>query len=191
MATAFPEAVGERWATDEHRSGLTPLLKRVWTLPGQRPRAPVAPRDQWRSLVAFLPPASGRTRWHLATGVSADLFSAALAAFAAAVGARPKKQLVLVRDQAGWHPSYAVGVPEHVHLLFLPAHSPELQPCEHRWQFTDAPLVNRHLRDRDELAAVQFARCAHLQAQRDRIRSATLFSWWPTRITKRQGPRRT
>lgn len=191
MATAFPQAQVELWATDEHRIGLKPILRRVWTLPGQRPLAPVEPRYVWRYLVAFVHPASGRSVWHLATGVSTELFSVELAAFAQAVGAEPHKQIILVLDGAGWHTSYDLVVPEHLHLLFLPAHSPELQPCEHLWQFTDAPLINRHFADIEELEDVQLERCAALQQQRDRIRSATLFSWWPQRIRKRQGPRRT
>ena len=186
MAAAFPAASVELWATDEHRIGLKPVLKRVWTLPGQRPLAPVEPRYDWRYLVAFVHPASGRTIWHLATGVNAELVAVELAAFAQAVGAAPSKQIVLVLDRAGWHASYDVVVPEYVHLLFLPSHSPELQPCEHLWQFSDAPLVNRHFQDIDELEDVQLARCAVLQRRRDLIRSATLFSWWPKRITKLQ-----
>jgi transposase len=174
------------WATDEHRIGLKPIVRRVWTLPGQRPLAPVEPRYDWRYLVAFVHPASGRTVWHLASGVSAELFSVELQAFAQAVGAGPTKQIVLVLDRAGWHASHDVVVPEHIHLLFLPSHSPELQPCEHLWQFSDAPLVNRHFQDINELEDVQLARCAVLQRRRDLIRSATLFSWWPKRITKLQ-----
>ncbi|MEO7000800.1 MAG: hypothetical protein ABI068_03270, partial [Ktedonobacterales bacterium] len=38
---------------------------------------------------------------------------------------------------------------------------------------------------------VQLDRCEQLQSQRERMRSATLFPWWPRRIKKRQGPRRT
>lgn len=190
MATAFPEAQVEVWATDEHRVGLKPILKRVWTLPGQRPLALVEPRYDWRYLVAFAHPASGRTLWHWATAVSTDVFSVELAAFAEAVGAGPRKQVILVLDGAGWHSSPQVVVPDHVHLLFLPSHSPELQPCEHLWQFSDAPLVNRHFRDINELEDVQMARCAVLQEQPERMRSATLFPWWPRRIKKRQGPKR-
>jgi hypothetical protein len=142
----------------------------------------VEPRRQWRYLVAFVHPASGRTIWHLATSVSSELFSVELDAFARAAGASPTKQLVLVLDGAGWHTSPQVRVPEHVHLLFLPAYAPELQPCEHLWQFSDAPLINRHFRDLDDLEEVQLARCAVLQERRDLIRSATLFHWWPQRI---------
>jgi transposase len=184
VATAFPKATVELWATDEHRIGLKPILRRVWTLPGHRPLAPVEPRYAWRYVVAFVQPTSGRTIWHVATGVSADLFSVELQAFAEAVGAGPTKQIVLVLDQAGGHDGYDVQVPEHVHLLFLPSHSPELQPCEHLWQFSDAPLVNRHFATIEELEEVQLARCAVLQHRRALLRSATLFWWWPLRIPK-------
>lgn len=163
----------------------------MWTLPGQRPLAPVEPRYDWRYLVAFAHPASGRTIWHLADGVSTDIFAVELEAFAQAVGAGPRRQIILALDGAGWHTSPQVRVPDHIHLLFLPAHSPELQPCEHLWQFSDAPLVNCHFRDIADLEDAQMARCAALQQQPDRMRSATLFPWWPRRIKKRQGPRRT
>ena len=35
-------------------------------------------------------------------------------------------------------------VREHVHLLFLPPYSPELQPAEHLWSLTNAVLINQH-----------------------------------------------
>jgi len=40
VATAFPQAAVELWAVDEHRIGLKPILRKVWTLGGQRPVAP-------------------------------------------------------------------------------------------------------------------------------------------------------
>lgn len=189
MATAFPQAQVELWATDEHRIGLKPLLRRVWAPIGQRPLAPVRHRFAWRYLVGFVHPASGRTVFHLATSVSIPLFEIELAEFARQVGASPDKQIVLVLDRAGWHTSLRLRVPEHLHLLFLPPYSPELQPAEHLWPLTNTCLINRHFPSIEELEDVQFARCADLQRQRKRIRSTTLFHWWPQRIKKRQGPR--
>jgi transposase len=191
VATAFPEATVEAWALDEHRIGLKPLLRRVWAPIGQRPVARVHHHFRCRYLVGFVHPASGRTIWHLASGVSISVFEAELRAFAHAVGAGPKKQIVLVLDQADWHTSLRLRVPDHVHLLFLPAYSPELQPAEHLWPLTNDALLNAHFADLDALDEAQFARCAALQRQPDRIRSATLFPWWPRRIKKRYGPRRT
>jgi transposase len=105
VATAFPDARMELWTVDEQRSGLKPLLRRVWAPIGQRPVALVQQRFAWRSLVGFVHPASGRTVFHLATAVSIPRFAAELAACAQAVGAGPKQQIVLMRDQAGWHTS--------------------------------------------------------------------------------------
>jgi transposase len=163
----------------------------VWAPIGQRPIARVQHRFRWRYLVGFVHPAAGRTIWQLASAVSIPVFEAELRAFAHAVGAGPKKQIVLVLDQAGWHTSTRLRVPDHVHLLFLPAYSPELQPAEHLWPLTNDALLNAQFADLDALDEAQFARCAALQRQPDRIRSATLFPWWPRRIKKRQGPRRT
>ena len=102
----------------------------------------------------------------------------------------PKKQIVLVLDRAGWHTSVRVRVPHHVYLHFLPPYSPELQPAEHLWPLTNAPLINRHFDSIEELEDVQLAHCAALQRQPERNRSTTLFHWWPKQIHKRRGPRR-
>jgi transposase len=128
--------------------------------------------------------------WHLATTVNIELFSVELEAFAHEVGGSRTKQIVLVLDGAGWHASPKVRVPEHVHLLFLPPHAPELQPAEHLWPLTNTVLVNRHFASIEELEDAQAERCVALQGQQDLARSATRFHWWPRRIKKPQGPRR-
>jgi len=194
VATAFPQAQVELWAmdfTDEHRIGLKPILHKVWCFDGQRPIAPVQHRYQWRYLVGFVHPASGRTIFHLASTVSIPVFEVELAAFAQQVGASPTKQVVLVLDGAGWHSSVHLRVPDHLHLLFLPPYSPELQPAEHLWPLTNTALANRHFASIEDLEDAQATRCVALQARPDLIRSTTLFSWWPKRIKKRQGPRQT
>jgi transposase len=131
-----------------------------------------------RYLVGFVHPASGHTVFHLATTVSVPLFEAELAGFAQQVGASPHKQIVLVLDGAGWHSSVRLRVPEHVHLLFLPPHSPELQPAEHLWPLTNTVLANQHFATIEELEDAQAERCVALQAQPDLIRRATRFHWW-------------
>jgi transposase len=190
VATAFPQAQIELWATDEHRIGLKPLLRRIWAPRGQRPVAIVQHRFAWRYLVGFVHPASGRTLFHLATSVSIPLFEVELAEFARQVGASPRTQIVLVLDRAGWHTSLKLRVPDHVHLLLLPPYSPQLQPAEHLWPLTNTALVNQHFATIEDLEDAQFARCVALQHQRERIRSTTLFHWWPKQIYKRRGPRR-
>jgi transposase len=189
VATAFPQSVVELWAVDEHRIGLKPILHKVWSLDKDRSLAPVQHRYEWRYLVGFVHPASGRTVFHLATSVSVPLFEAELTAFAQEVGASPTKQVVLVLDRAGWHSTQRLHVPDHVHLLFLPPYSPELQPAEHLWPLTNTALVNRHFDSIEDLEDVQAAHCVALQARRALVRSTTLFHWWPQRLRKRREPR--
>lgn len=64
VATAFPQAQVELWAVDEHCIGLKPILQKVWCFDGQRPVAPVQHRFEWRYLVGFVHPVSGRTVFH-------------------------------------------------------------------------------------------------------------------------------
>ncbi len=179
MQQASPEATVDLWAFDEHRIGLKPILRRVWTFNGQRPTAVVEHRYQWLYVYAFVHPASGQTHWFLLPTVNVDVFALALQHFAQAVGASQQKQILLVLDRAGWHTSKALAVPEGLHLFFLPPHSPELQPAEHLWPLSNEPLVNRHFRDLAELEEVQAQRCVFLQDFPDLIRSHTSFHWWP------------
>jgi transposase len=47
----------------------------------------------------------------------------------------PGAHAVLLLDQAGWHGSRDLAIPENITLLALPPRSPELNPVENVWQF--------------------------------------------------------
>jgi hypothetical protein len=127
-------------------------------------------------------PASGRTQWHLGSSITVELFTRSLAAFAQQAGAGPSKEIFLVLDRAGWRRSEHVVIPAHVHLVPLPAYTPELQPAERLWSFSNTPLVNRRPADLEELETLQLERCAALQtdpALISTIQSATNYHWLP------------
>ena len=147
------------WAQDEHRLGLKPILRRVWTRRGERPRAPVHHRYEWLYVYGFVRPATGQTFWLVLPTVNKEFFwralsGRALSEFALHVGAGRDKRVVLVVDQAGWHTSKDVSVPEGLQLLKLPTYSPELQPAERLWPLVDEPVANRRFEDLDELEGV-------------------------------------
>ncbi len=51
---------------------------------------------------------------------------------------------IVILDQAGWHLSKTLEVPDNITLLLLPPKSPELNPVENTWQFIrDNWLSNR------------------------------------------------
>ena len=47
----------------------------------------------------------------------------------------PGAHAVLMLDQAGWHTSAKLDVPDNITLLPLPPRSPELNPVETIWQY--------------------------------------------------------
>jgi transposase len=70
-------------------------------------------------------------------------------------------------------------VPEGIHLVFLPAYSPELQPAEHLWPLVHEAMANRRIETLDELEDLLSERCRALATDAELIRSNTLFHWWP------------
>jgi hypothetical protein len=42
--------------------------------------------------------------------------------------------IVMQVDQAGWHHSRSLQVPDNIRLIEQPAHSPEVNPVEHLWE---------------------------------------------------------
>lgn len=179
LAQAHPAAQVAIWTMDEHRVGLKPIVRRVWHKRGQQPLAPCRPRYQWLYEYAFVHPLTGETFWLLLPTVSTALFTQALAQFAAALGVGPALQVVLVLDQAGWHRSHELVVPDGLTLVFLPPYSPELQPAERLWALSDEPLANRVFASLDDLEAVLTERCRDLQAHPDLVAGRTHFHWWP------------
>ena len=137
-------------------------------------------RYEWLYLYGFVCPTTGATSWLLMPTVNTACFSQVLAAFAHEVGAGPDHHVLLILDNAGWHTSADLQVPEGITLAFLPPYSPELQPAERLWPLTNAPLLNRTFASLDDLEEIQCQRCCFVQSQPERIRARTRFHWWPS-----------
>lgn len=56
----------------------------------------------------------------------------------------PGAHAVLLMDQAGWHITDKLDVPDNISIVPIPSRSPELNPVENVWQFMrDNWLSNR------------------------------------------------
>lgn len=177
VRAAYPLAALEVWAQDEHRVGLRPILRRVWAPKGVRPVVRVRPRYAWLWVYGFVQPETGATEWLLLPRVNTALFGIALAHFAQAVRAGPDKRVVLVLDQAGWHTADDLAVPEGLHLVFLPAHSPELQPAERLWPLCDEGVANALYATIAELEATLAGKLVRIKDEV--VRGLTNDHWWP------------
>lgn len=99
--------------------------------------------------------------------------------FADHFGIGQTKRIVLPLDQAGWHTSEKLEVPEGIHLIPLPPYSPELQPAECLWSLVDQPLANQAfetLDEAEELVHSALSPVAPATAVDSRI---NYYHWWP------------
>ncbi len=135
---------------DEARLGQQGTLTKVWAPRGSRPTAVKQTRYEWVYLYAAVEPATGASVALLAPNVNTDTFNVFLGMLAAEVKA--DEHVVLIMDQAGWHKSRAMALPECVTVLLLPPYSPELNPVERLWHFLRSHhLSNRAYDDYDHL----------------------------------------
>jgi transposase len=64
----------------------------------------------------------------------------------------PGAHAVLLVDQAGWHMSPKLPVPDNITLMPLPPKAPEMNPTENIWQFMrDNWLSNRVFASYDDI----------------------------------------
>ena len=179
MKHAHPQATITLWAEDEHRLGLLPVVRRVWAPKGQRPIAHVRRKYEWLYVYGFVRPSKGHSWWCLLPTVTVSAMQLALATFARDEGIDATHRAVLVVDQAGWHTSATLVLPEGVAVVLLPSASPELQPVERLWPLIDEPVANRAFANLTELETVLVQRCRTLAADPQRLHVHTHFHWWP------------
>ena len=179
LQNQYPDADVEVWSEDEHRLGLKPVMRRIWVEEGIQPIAQVNWRFEWLWLAGFVHPPTGETYWWIVPAINTKIFNLVLADFAQHMGVGEKKRILLAVDQAGWHLSKELEIPDGIHLDLMPSHSPELQPAERLWPLTNEPIANRTFVNLDELEEVLFQRCRVLLNQKDLIQGLTNFHWWP------------
>ncbi len=134
-------------------------------------------RYDWVWIYAYVCPTTGDTFWLILPTVDAELMSLSLKEFALHAKAGPNNQIILGIDQAGFHTAKDIHVPEGIHLFYLPSHTPELQPAERLWEYTDEPLANRCFTDIEALTTVLCARCKDLTELTTTIKSLCNYDW--------------
>ena len=84
--------------------------------------------------------------------------------------------LVMQVDQAGWHRSGSLEIPENIRLLFQPPYSPETNPTEHIWEeLREKYFANRIFPSLDHLQEQLCSALSELSSHTDLIHSMTYF----------------
>jgi transposase len=132
-ARTHPDAEIQIWVQDEARFGQKGSLTRVWARRGSRPRAPKQTQYESLYLTGAVCPATGAAAAILTPTLNAEVVNLFFDELATQI---PEGvHVILVWDQAGYHVSHELRVPENVSLLYLPPYSPELNPMENLWHY--------------------------------------------------------
>ena len=118
---------------DEARFGQQGTTTRIWAATGSRPTAVKQTRYEWVYLYAAVEPATGESVALQAPQVNIGTMNVFLKMLGQELG--PLDHAVLIMDQAGWHKSRALLLPENISVLLLPPYSPELNPVERLWAY--------------------------------------------------------
>ncbi len=143
----------ELWFQDEARIGQKNKITRCWARKGTRPRAPHDQRTKWAYIFGAICPAKGKGAGLVMPWCDTQAMAAHLAEISKAVD--PGAHAVVILDQAGWHMSAKLAIPDNITLLPLPSRSPELNPVENIWQFMrDNWLSNRIFQSYEDIVAL-------------------------------------
>jgi len=117
------------WVTDEHRYGLIPVVRKCWTLRGERPTAPYQTKYEWGYLYSALEvDGENAAEFLCLPWVGLEMSRLFLEQVAAS---DPQAEHVVIQDQAGFHLNPDLHeLPARVHVIPLPPYSPELNPVE-------------------------------------------------------------
>jgi transposase len=125
---------------DEHRYGLISVIRRYWTLKGQRPKVPYQTKFEWGYVDGALDVVTGQAAFLYTPTVTLQWTEVYLQEL---IAIDPEAMHIILWDRAGFHlPKESPEVPEAVRILPLPAYSPELNPIESLWDPLKRGIAN-------------------------------------------------
>ena len=138
------------WAQDESRFGLKTITRRRITLKGVKPLVKV----QWQLnafyLYGVVEPLTGEVMLQTYSRVNTENVQQVLNDFSAQY---PDDFHVMQTDNASFHRSNDLEMPDNVMLLYQPPHSPQVNSAERLWDWSKAEIANEVFPHLDALKA--------------------------------------
>lgn len=160
---------------DEGRFGRISEPKPCWAPKGIRPVAPRQIVREYLYVYAAVCPELGKMTSLLLPYANTDMMNI----FLKEVSEDFKGYfVVMLVDQAAWHQSKDLRVPENIRLVPQPAHSPELNPTEHVWEeLREKAIPNMAFASLDDLEKALCQELVKLGNDPERLRSLTNFPY--------------
>jgi len=117
---------------DEARFGMMNHLGSYLTASGVKPIVNYQHVYRTTYLYGSYSPVNGDSFVWEVNGVSTEIFEAYLDEFSKY---NPKEYKIVVIDNAGFHSTKHIEIPDNIYLLRIPPYYPELNPCEQVWRY--------------------------------------------------------
>lgn len=133
---------------DESRFGLMTHISKCLTASGVKPVIPYQHKFSTTYLYGSYSPINGDSFVWEVDGVNTTIFEQYLKEFSLH---KPNEYKIVVIDNAGFHSTKNIEVPNNIFLLRIPPYSPELNPCEQIWQYIKSRYKNQLFKTMDSL----------------------------------------
>lgn len=125
---------------DESRFGLMTHIGKYLTARGVKPIVKYQHAFKSTYLYGSYSPINGDSFVWEIDGTDTKIFEAYLQAFSKY---HEKEYKVVVIDNAGFHSTKNIDIPDNIYLLNIPPYCPELNPCEKIWQHLKSRFKNQ------------------------------------------------
>lgn len=116
---------------DEAGFGRINKPKRCWCPHGQRPLVPCHHIREYRYGYGAVEPATGDSFFLVLPYANTDWTNLFLRELSKAF---PDEMILLAADNASWHRSKGLEIPENIEFFYLPPYTPEMNPIEQIWK---------------------------------------------------------
>lgn len=160
-------------AQDEGRFGRVNSLQRAWAPEQVRPQVPRQIVREYLYVYAAIAPETGKMTCLILPSANTEMMNI----FLKQVSDDFSSYFIVMQvDQAGWHGSGDLVIPENIRFIPQPAYSPELNPVEHLWdELREKYFVNGYSESLDELIQRLCDGLMELESDPKHIRSMTYF----------------
>lgn len=133
---------------DEARFGMMTHLGKYLTASGVKPIVSYQHIFKTTYLYGSYSPINGDSFVWEIDGVNTAIFESYLNHFSQY---KPDEYKIIVIDNAGFHSTKHIEIPENIFLLRIPPYAPELNPCEQIWQYIKNRYKNQRFETMDKL----------------------------------------
>lgn len=146
--------MGNKWKNvnlyfqDESRFGLKTSLGRCLTVKGIKPIVSYQHKFANTYLYGSYSPINGDSFVWEVEGVSNVIFEKYLRDFSAH---KVDEFKIVIIDNAGFHATKNIKIPENIFLVRIPPYCPELNPCEQIWQYIKQKYRNKFFKTMKDL----------------------------------------